>query len=347
MMWCRIAVVCVAIQAGRCIDDLAHMLGTAPPYWPRNLGPAWPSSAPTAIAERLLGMCRREPVADHPFAYWVMAPWGAEGRDEQAPLQAVGIESGRLYRCHVGWLVNDDLDIGYPVKDFLDQAWLLGLRVVIGLDEALYRQPSRTCSPERPCEAEGICYLQRYGCYDNVRKAWRRMLQSGVVQDGLYHPALHFVVLAWEPDLVVKSYCRAEGLECSWPQLLRGVLSSWDALLDAEAELGVQGSVNFSVTFNATERAPSHLLPKCYFMKYPEGCGDYHGLRNIWLAANNLLNDSYEPHNDLGESFKNRWAHSISAVMDSESAKQYVQEFYSFITPMHQAPARVLAVRPT
>lgn len=194
--------------------------------------------------------------------------------------------------------------------------------------------------------SRGICYLQRYGCYDNVRLAWRRMLQSGLVQDGQYHPALHFVILAWEPDLVVPLHCQSEDVECSWPEILRGVVSSWDAMLDIEAEQGVEGSVNLTVMFNATEQVGAKGLPKCYFLRHPEGCADYHELRNMWLSANNFLNDSYEPHNDLGKSFTNRWVHSISAVMKSENVQQYMQEFYSFISPMHQAPARVLAAYP-
>jgi hypothetical protein len=174
------------------------------------------------------------------------------------------------------------------------------------------------------------------------------MLQSGLVQDGLYHPALHFVILAWEPDLAVPVHCQQENQQCSWPEILRGVISSWDALLDAEAELGVEGSVNFTVIFNATaaQSVSSKGLSKCYFLRHPEGCADYHELRYMWLAANNLLDDSYDPHNDLGESFKNRWVHSISSSMDSETVKQHVQEFYSFISPMHEAPARVLAFYP-
>jgi len=172
------------------------------------------------------------------------------------------------------------------------------------------------------------------------------MLESGLVQDGDYHPALHFVILAWEPDLVVPLHCQSEGVQCSWPQILRGVISSWDAILDAESELGVEGSVNFTVTFNATESVSAKGLPKCYFLRHPEGCGDYHELRNMWLAANDLLEDGYKPHNNLGESFTNRWVHSISVAMKPESVQQHVQEFYSFINPVHQAPARVLAVYP-
>merc|ERR1712224_425937 len=135
----------------------------------------------------------------------------------------------------------------------------------------------------------------------------------------------------------------SEKVKCSWPQLLRGVLSSWDALLDAEAELGVEGSVNFTVPFNASYHVSSRDLPKCYFLRHSEGCAEYHDLRNMWLAANNFLNDSYEPHNDLGASFTHRWVHSISDVMNSEDVKRHVQEFYSFISPIHESPARVLA----
>jgi len=344
-MWGRALLVLALLHPLCCADDLASVLGTAQPaYWPRNLGPAWPTSEPKAIAEALLAMCRGPPVVDHPFAYWVAAPWGAQGRDEQAPLHAVDIESARLFRCNVGFPVSEDIDIGWPVKDFLDHVWLLGLRVVVGLDAPLYAQASRVCPPQRPCGPEGICYLQRYGCYDNVRAAWRSMLRSGLVQDGHYHPALQVVILAWEPDLAVPLHCLAEGVECSWPQVLRGVVSSWDAVLDAEAEMGVQGSVNFTVTFNATEKVSARGLPKCFFLRHPEGCADYHELRNVWLAANNLLNNSYEPHNNLGESFTNRWVHYISADMKSEDVMRHVQEFYSFISPVQEAPARVVAV---
>merc|ERR1711959_768765 len=136
------------------------------------------------------------------------------------------------------------------------------------------------------------------------------------------------------PDLAVPLHCQSEGKLCKWPQILRGVLSSWDALLDAEAELGVEGSVNFTVVFNATDKgceqgscASGELvsprqLPRCYFLRHPQGCADDHDLRNMWLAANNLLNDSYEPHNKLGNIFTNRWVHSISAAMKSESVKR-------------------------
>merc|ERR1712224_828453 len=148
---------------------------------------------------------------------------------------------------------------------------------------------------------------------------------SGLVQDGHYHPALHFIILAVEPDLVVPLHpvCQADGVKCSWPEVLRSVISSWDAIIDAESELGVEGSVNFTVMFNATESAGSRDLPKCYFLRYPEGCADYHDLRNMWLAANDALDDFYEPHNDLADSFTKRWVHSISAVMKSEDAKRH------------------------
>lgn len=325
-------------------ENLAGALGTAYPSWPRNIGPSWPSSIPTALAEGVVGMCRRTPDVDHPFAYWVMAPWGAEGRDEQEPLQAVHIESARLFRCYIGLPEKDSLDLGWPIKDFFDRVYLLGLRVVIGLDAALYAQPSRVCAPQRPCEAPGLCYLQRFGCYDNIRIAWRRMLRSGLVQDGHYHPALQLVILAWQPDLAVPLHCRDIGQHCSWPEILRGPLSAWDAVLDAEAELGVEGSVNFTMTFNASDEVSSRALPKCFYLRHPEGCADNHELRNVWLAANDLLTDFYEPHNDLGESFANRWSHSISAAMTSESVKLHIQEFYSFISPVRQSVARVLSM---
>merc|ERR1712216_374681 len=106
------------------------------------------------------------------------------------------------------------------------------------------------------------------------------------------------------------------------------------------------GSVNFTVIFNATSKVSARGLPPCYFLRHPDGCADYHDLRNIWLAANDLLEDSYKPHNNLSESFTHRWVHSISAVMSPVDAQKHLQEFYSFISPIHDAPARIFATHP-
>jgi len=137
---------------------------------------------------------------------------------------------------------------------------------------------------------------------------------------------------------------------CDWPLILRGTISAWDAIVDSEYELGVAGTVNFTVVFNATEKVDAKGLAKCYFLRYPEGCSNYHELRNIWLAANNHkeneYKDEYVLHNNLGESFTNRWVHSISSAMSSEDVRQHVQEFYSYINPVHENPARVLAEYP-
>mmetsp|Transcript_168552 Transcript_168552/g.323947 ORF Transcript_168552/g.323947 Transcript_168552/m.323947 type:complete len:357 (-) Transcript_168552:71-1141(-) len=338
-----LAVLIVVLQASPSSADLATLLGTGGASWPRNTGPSWPTSDPKAIANNLLSMCKGPPVTDHPFAYWVVAPWGATGRDDQAPLQAMEIGGLRLYRCHIGWPERDTLDLGWPIKDFLNHVWLLGLRVAVSLDGPLYAQSSSVCQPERSCGPAGICFLQRYGCYDNVRLAWRSMLTgTGLAEDGAYHPALAMIILMVEPDTVVSQYCAEQGVTCSWPEMLRSVLSSWDAILDAEYERGVQGSVNFTTSFLPARDVSSRKLPKCYYLRHPNGCAESHNLRNMWLAANDYLEDEYEPHNDLGASFNARWVHSLNPRTPPADLPVLMQEYYSFIAPVHGTPANVV-----
>merc|ERR1711869_167845 len=101
--------------------------------------------------------------------------------------------------------------------------------------------------------------------------------------------------------------------------------------------MGVYGAVNLTVIFQPAEHVSSRNLPKCFFMRYPQGCEDYHELRAMWLAANDYLDDFYEPHHDLVEQFRKRWMHSLRAEVPAEATKLHVQEYYSFINPVHES----------
>lgn len=278
-----------------------------------DLAANWPTADTGELDRRLANICRG-PLADAgPFAYWIAHGWGPEGPVETlAPLVWMDVRGRRLDLCHVQW----------PTRELLDLVWLLGRTFVIGVDDRLLSLDGWECRS------------LRYGCYDAVRDAARELLASELVEHGRYHVALEAFVLAKHPDMTSPSLV---------PLAIKTVLSSWDGLLDAEAELGVAGTADVTAAFAVVERpgGPEY----CYGLRAPIGCAGEDTLRNFWDAVHDRLDTGYRPHNDLPRSYATRWVHAFSNPGALREVPELLQGLYRYAEPADERPSVALDFR--
>jgi len=148
--------------------------------------------------------------------------WGTRGRGDLEVIKKLGANTVRLYG-------NNPENTHW---DFLDEAQELNLAVVPGLSDYDFIQ-----SPES-------CLTTNFNCFQQIRKSYGELLEKGFLKDGSYHPALREVIVINEPDLKLPGIQEPE-------KFCRAILSSIDAMLDAEDALNITGPrINFTVAFS-------------------------------------------------------------------------------------------------
>ncbi|CAE8594692.1 unnamed protein product [Polarella glacialis] len=279
--------------------------------------------------ERLGGLCGDRPMVDSDLmSYWIVSLWdGFTSRTDLPQLREMGVRALHLDHCVVEVL---------HVKEFLDKAWVSGLRVIPELQHSLFSKP------------EVGCFATGFDCYETLRHTYREILgQEGIWASGHYHPAVEMIILMRDPEVAAAEFCSGEG--CGPPAGLIGVLSAWDGFLDAEAELGVvvepatgkPGSLGFTVLF-ATGAAGggASAEEQCYnFRSETGGCAGTNALRALYQGvleppgwSRNLAgqgfwrrglwpdrsgpiqNVTYMPHSNLTASFLERWIHTFHSA---------------------------------
>lgn len=206
--------------------------------------------------------------------------WGAAGRDDLSIMKRMGANIIRLYH-----------PIGERSRQpnssaFLDASERAGLKVFGAVHQYL------------SCTAED-------DCYESWFKAVRDGLASGFAKGGAWHPAVWAINLINEVDAHVPFTAPA--------RQVKRIISAVDALLVAEKESKVTGSVNLTSCFT-TAIAP------------PLGGGPwtvYHGFSSIedWIRDPSLV--QYTPRSgslaDLVQAIDKRWVHCVNVQIPWEN----------------------------
>eukprot|EP00928_Gymnodinium_smaydae_P019900 TRINITY_DN17667_c0_g1_i1.p1 TRINITY_DN17667_c0_g1~~TRINITY_DN17667_c0_g1_i1.p1 ORF type:complete len:567 (-),score=97.56 TRINITY_DN17667_c0_g1_i1:52-1551(-) len=235
-----------------------------------------PSALAGAGAWQKMQACRSLPAGEvsTPEAdYWLSGPYLPEDRPDLVLLRSWGVRSQELAHCDLR-----DPEVEPSLRVFLDRAWTLGLRVVIGLPVDLYFNAT-----------DGCIFTEDFDCHNTFRIAYQRILGTELVEEGRYHPALERVLLTGAlDDVAFLGRCeQARGTSCSEEELLKAVISAWDGLLKAEREMGVQGSVPISMPFSAAKgrAAVSNETHGCYGLRAPGGCAGQQMMRKLWATV--------------------------------------------------------------
>jgi len=224
--------------------------------------------------------------------------WGSQGRGDLAVMKSLGANAVRLYGN----------DASLDKRGFLDEAKRQGLNVIAGISDYPYLQMPGNCAKHT--------YLN---CYSQVRAAYKANLERGFLldRDGekVYHPALLTIILMNEPDLKFLPAGRPE-------HFCKALVSAFDAVLDAEQELGVVGpKPNFTVTFSFG------VCPHCYDFQYKPGLGQMAELRR---AMRNPEFVNYTARNDLWKAYQERFENSVNTANPADSLNNL------FLKPYHE-----------
>ncbi|CAJ1396150.1 unnamed protein product [Effrenium voratum] len=215
------------------------------------------------------------------------AMWDSWGRGDLDLLKSMGVNTLRMYGN----------DLNYSHRSFLDGALKRDMDIIVGLSDWGFIQ-----GPD-PCEKKG------YLCFDQVYEAYKGNLLKGfaIKNYTMYHPALKALIISNEPDL--KVHPRTD--------VCRAMISSLDAILQAEKDLNVTGNpIALTVTFSFAS-----------FGKDPPGLGQmeelYGCLQNPEAAPTN-----YTPKNDVLSAFKQRWVHSFNTAAPGHVVEELFLDKY-------------------
>jgi len=224
-------------------------------------------------------------MADIPAVMW--ADWG---RGDLDTMKKMGANTVRLY----GNNPNESH------RAFLDEAMAKGMDVIVGQSDWPFIQ------------ALDACMRSNWYCYNQVYDSYSLNLARGFLLDGnrSYHPALKAVILLNEPDLKV----HPRQLTC------RAVASAFDAVLQAEKDLGVTGNpVAFTATFSFglfDGKAPALGQMQEF----------YECLKDVHAAPT-----TYTPRNDLLAAYKARWVNSFNTANPAPSLKELTLNKYGAV----------------
>mmetsp|Transcript_7835 Transcript_7835/g.22494 ORF Transcript_7835/g.22494 Transcript_7835/m.22494 type:complete len:1069 (-) Transcript_7835:99-3305(-) len=205
------------------------------------------------------------------------ALWGPEGRSDLALIKSLGANTVRLY--------GNDPSLDHT--EFLDEALNQGLQVIAGISDYPYTQ------------MPGNCLSTEFNCYTQVKEQYLQNLKRGFLAVGnAYHPALRTMILMNEPDLKFpngpKSYCKA-------------IISAFDAVLDAEREVGIAGQApTFTTTFSFGVCGGG-----CKKLGEKPAIGQMLELRQ---AMQDPASVGYKPKNDLWAAYKLRFINSVNTA---------------------------------
>ncbi|CAJ1410320.1 unnamed protein product [Effrenium voratum] len=290
------------------------------------------------VAERLSG-CGDGALGPDLASYWLVSTWhGHANRTDLSELREFNVRPLLLHHCVVHG----------NVADFLDEAWMTGLRVVVELQPLLFVEPSVGC------------FMTNFDCYQRIKVAYRQLLsQSGIWSDGEYHPAVQALLLARDP-VALASAVLGEGDVRSAQAALLGVVSAWDGVLGAEMDLGVARPVPLDITVllpMALPAAAQTSTDACFRKKASQGgCAGPHSLRAMYMTAWQVpgyqrtldLPDLtrrgfwpppdppieeavYVPHNDVFSSFLSRWVQMFPGSPSLAEIVNYLRQFQEFL----------------
>jgi len=223
---------------------------------------------------------RGKPLPDDDFmSSDTSALWGPKGRHDLRTIRALGANGVRLY--------GNDPSLNH--KEFLDEAMAQGLRAITGISDYPYTQMG------------GNCLTTKLNCYSQVKKAYLENLRNGFLDNKTrrYHPALRTVILINEPDLKFQPVMSPE-------VFCKPLVSAFDAVIDAEREMGVVGPApNFTVTFSFG------ICRGCPVHGESPAVGQ---MAALLLAMKDPSTVGYAARNNLWSVYKARWENSVNTA---------------------------------
>jgi len=193
----------------------------------------------------------------------------------------------------------------------LDEAYAEGLGVAAGMsDWPFYQMGAESCKQ-----------ATNFSCFTQVKPLYLLNLRKGFVRpDKSYHPALRYMNILNEPDLKMPHDSDIGGPDGPI-KMARAVISAFDAMLDAELEVGVTGPlINFTATFSYAICA---------------ACGRFEGrpaLGNMAVlddAMKNPLKYGYEPKHNISEAYRTRFTHSFNTQNPaSDMEHQFLSTYF-------------------
>jgi hypothetical protein len=182
---------------------------------------------------------------------------------------------------------------------FLEEARAQGLHVVAGVSDYPYVQ------------MRGNCQQTDFDCYEQIKRQYTGNLRRGfLLENRSYHSALRTVILMNEPDLKMhdpRNFCKA-------------LVSAFDAVLDAEREVGARGRApNFTVTFSFG------VCPKCSELGLKPGLGQ---MLELQRAMKNPESVGYTQRNDLWYNYMTRFVNSVNTANPYSDIRRLFLDYY-------------------
>lgn len=205
-------------------------------------------------------------------------------------IKAMGANTVRLYGNH-------------PLKQhgkFLKAADSLQLGVIPGMSDYPYTQ------------SEDNCLTTQNNCYKQVKDTYKGNLDGGfLTSKKTYHASLKSFILLNEPDLKLGPM--------GSKQVFKGLLSAFDAVLDAEKEAGVVNpklKFTFTMSFAVCGSCPSQK----------PALGQMLALRDAMKDPKSV---GYEPNNDLWKAYLTRFENSFNTANPSRDMKPLILDAYN------------------
>eukprot|EP00930_Biecheleria_cincta_P045944 TRINITY_DN3166_c0_g1_i1.p1 TRINITY_DN3166_c0_g1~~TRINITY_DN3166_c0_g1_i1.p1 ORF type:complete len:567 (+),score=91.96 TRINITY_DN3166_c0_g1_i1:75-1775(+) len=225
--------------------------------------------------------------------------WGQRGRGDLRIIKQLGANMVRLYG-------NNPSE---SHSSFLDEAQAEGLKVAPGMSDWPFYQMG-----------PGSCRDTNYDCFQQVKEQYARNLQTGFLTTSrTYHPALEYFILINEPDLKMPPTATVGSPE---GVLLMGkaLISSFDAVLEAEKEANVSGNlINFTAAFSYA------ICTACPKYAYRPLLGQIDTLTDAMRFPEKY---KYAPRNNLTQAFLTRWTNSFNTQNPAGDMRPYFLDIY-------------------
>merc|ERR1719210_2165847 len=144
-----------------------------------------------------------------------------------------------------------------------------------------------------------------------------------------YHPSLKYMNIINEPDLKMPASATTGGI-AEVMQMCRSIISSFDAMLDAEEDAGVIGPlINFTATFS---------YAMCFGCEWFSGHPALGQIAQLDDAMRNPAKYGYSPKNNITAAYAARFTHSFNTQNPATDIQhQFLDDYAAFFptTPVY------------
>eukprot|EP00933_Yihiella_yeosuensis_P052813 TRINITY_DN5093_c0_g2_i5.p1 TRINITY_DN5093_c0_g2~~TRINITY_DN5093_c0_g2_i5.p1 ORF type:complete len:716 (+),score=113.82 TRINITY_DN5093_c0_g2_i5:137-2284(+) len=228
------------------------------------------------------------------------AMWADWGRGDMALIKSLGGNTMRLY--------GNDANTSH--RAFLDAAFEKGIDIVAGMSDFGFSQGPNNC------------LINHWYCFDEAYFYYHQQLKKGFAIDDFkrYHPAFKAMIICNEPDLKIEQNVgKANRAQFT----CRAMASIFDALLQAEKDVGVRGNpIAFTTTW-----AFANYYPRGHF---PKNVPALNQMEEFWRCVQDPLGvGQYRPKNDLQAAFRARFVNSFNTQNNAKETRWMMLNKYA------------------